>query len=310
LAPKDYIVLTGLKISCIIGIFEWERKQKQHVLIDLKFPCDIKRASRGDRITDTVDYKKIAKATIAFVEKSRYQLIETLAEKLAHYLLTHFSISEIDLSVSKPGAIRGSQNVGIQIHRKSASRKVEELAYLGLGSNINPQQNLQLALEEIHKNYGIAGLSHVYQTSPVGYAKQAPFWNMVAAVQTTEKPQSIRKWAGKLEKKAGRSYSVNVFGPRTLDVDLLLWGSQNNKYVDFQLPHPDIETKAFVLFPLLEINPNLMHPNLRLSLIEIAAKFKEPSQKIHQLDAATFPDFPPTSLMIEPAHRPHGELDP
>ncbi|HJT23568.1 MAG TPA: dihydroneopterin aldolase, partial [bacterium] len=93
--PQDYIVLTGLKVRCIIGIFDWERKRKQDVLIDLRFPCDIRKAARRDHINDTTDYKKIAKTTIAFVEKSKFQLIETLAEKLAGFLLENFPISEI-----------------------------------------------------------------------------------------------------------------------------------------------------------------------------------------------------------------------
>src|SRR6267154_25309 len=84
--PKDHIVLTGLKISCIIGIFEWERKQKQDVIIDLQFPCDARKSARMDNITDAVDYKKIAKTIIAFVENSKYQLVETLAERLAQLL--------------------------------------------------------------------------------------------------------------------------------------------------------------------------------------------------------------------------------
>ena len=291
--PRDSIVLTGLKISCIIGIFEWERKRKQNVLIDLKLPCDIRRAARRDHIQETVDYKKIAKATIAFVEKSKFQLIETLAERLAAFLLENFSLTEIELSVSKPGAIRGSQNVGIQIHRYSNKAGLKGIIFLGLGSNMNPRQNLGMALAKIRKKFSILGLSHVYETSPVGYARQASFWNLVVEIRTGESPETIRKWLEVIEGIAGRRRSSNRNAPRTLDIDLLLWGDRIEKNKDFELPHPDIATKAFALFPLLEISPNLVHPSLKKPLIELAVQFKDSAQKIRQLPEATFKDFRP-----------------
>ncbi len=294
---KDHIVLTGLKVPCIIGIFPWERKQKQNVVIDLKFPCDARKAARKDDITAAVDYKKIAKATIAFVEHSQYQLVETLAERLAQLLIERFDLAEIDLSVSKPAAIRGSRNVGIKIHRTANSIPNNLFTFLSLGSNIRPRQNLEFALGEMSQKYSLSGISHVYETSPVGYAKQASFWNMVVAVATDEKPGSIRKWAAVLEKKAGRVKKGKTFRPRTLDLDLILWKNLVERSKDHVLPHPDIETKAFVLFPLLEISPNLVHPENQKTLIEIAAGFREPSQKIEQLPSDTFTDFPPQAVM-------------
>jgi len=293
LKKPDYIVLTGLKVSCIIGIFEWERKKKQNVLIDLKIPCDARKAARRDNIKDAVDYKKIAKTTIAFVEKSDFQLVETLAEKLADLLLKTFRLTEVELSVSKPAAIRGSQNVGVKIHRTGSTAGPRELVFLSLGSNIRPQQNLTLALNEIAGRYDLQGLSHAYETSPVGYPGQAPFWNMAAAISTDEHPEKIRVWLAFLEKKTGRKKDQKNFGPRTLDVDLIAWKNTVHKSKTFRLPHPDIATKAFVLFPLLEISPTWTHPETQKSIIELAASFKDKTQKIKQLPVQTFAGFPP-----------------
>ncbi len=296
MSQKDCIILTGLKVSCIIGIFEWERKQKQDVVIDIKFTSDIIKASQHDRISDTVNYKKIAKTTISFVEKSRFQLIETLAEKLAQLLLSNFELEEIDLKVSKPGAIRGSQNVGIQIHRTRLFEKDSSCVFLSLGSNINPKKNLELALKEIDKKYGIIACSHVYKTSPVGKIQQPSFWNMVAAIRTNANPEQIRKWAHLLEKTTGRVKNKKTNDPRTLDLDLIIWKNSVKKSKAFSLPHPDIEKKAFVLFPLLEIHTGWIHPITKKSLIEIAAEFKDRHQKIKQLPSHTFPDFTPKTL--------------
>lgn len=293
---NDHIFLTGLKVPCIIGIFEWERKRKQDVVIDLKFPCDIRRASQRDFINDTVDYKKIAKFAIAFVEKSRFKLIETLTEQLARLLLENFSLSEIDVAISKPGAIRGSQNVGIRIHRISDKMGLRNNIFFGLGSNINPQKNLENALHEIQKKYTIVGLSHIYETSPVGGVKQPSFWNLVVAVEGGEQLKTIQPWIRNLEKKAGRQRSSIAFGPRTLDVDLLLWGNHIEKSKYFSLPHPDIPTKAFVLFPLSEICPNLIHPSFKKPIIELAAQFRDQTQKIHQLSPNVLSDFRPRKL--------------
>ena len=115
---KDKIFLRELAVRAKIGIFDWERKIRQKIILDLEFPADIRKAARRDRIEDTADYKRIAKHTIAFVSKSKFYLIETLAERLAQSLLKEFPLSEITLRVSKPGAIRGSQNVGVEITRR------------------------------------------------------------------------------------------------------------------------------------------------------------------------------------------------
>lgn len=115
---KDKIFLEALEVRCVIGIFDWERKTRQKILIDLELPADIRKAARRDRIKDTIDYKRIAKRTAEFASKSRFYLIETLAERLAGLLLKEFRISELKVRVSKPGAIRGSKNVGVEITRR------------------------------------------------------------------------------------------------------------------------------------------------------------------------------------------------
>ena len=114
----DTIFLEALEVKCRIGISDWERRIKQKILIDLEFPANIRHAARRDNIQDTLDYKKIAKETIAFVSASSFFLIETLAEKLAALLLGKFKLRQIRIRISKPGAIRGAKNVGVEIIRK------------------------------------------------------------------------------------------------------------------------------------------------------------------------------------------------
>ena len=114
----DVIFLRGLEVECIIGFIEWERRVKQTVLLDLELPVDCARAAVRDDVDETVDYKKIAKRVVAYVSASDFKLVETLAERLAQLLLAEFRLSWIRIAINKPGAIRGSRDVGVRIERQ------------------------------------------------------------------------------------------------------------------------------------------------------------------------------------------------
>jgi dihydroneopterin aldolase len=116
----DIIFLRGLTVECIIGFIDWERRVKQTVVIDIELPVDCGKASLRDEVEDTLDYKKVAKRVIAFVEASEFKLVETLAHRLALLILEEFGVPWIRLSVNKPGAIRGSKDVGVSIERTRA----------------------------------------------------------------------------------------------------------------------------------------------------------------------------------------------
>ena len=120
MSTSDTIFLRGLEVECIIGFIDWERRVKQTVVIDLELPVDCRAASIRDEVEDTLDYKKVAKRVIAFVEASEFKLVETLAHRLALLLLEEFGVAWIRLSVNKPGAIRGSRDVGMSIERTRA----------------------------------------------------------------------------------------------------------------------------------------------------------------------------------------------
>jgi dihydroneopterin aldolase len=116
----DRIYLRDLRTETIIGIYDWERKIRQTVSFDFEFPADIRRAAKSDRIEDTLDYKKVAKRVLAFVEASEYHLVETLAEEVARLILREFSVEWVRLTLNKPGAVRGSRDVGVVIERSRA----------------------------------------------------------------------------------------------------------------------------------------------------------------------------------------------
>lgn len=116
----DRIFLRGLTAECIIGFIDWERRVKQTVVVDLELPVDCRRASGSDDVADTVDYKRVAKRVLAYIEASEFKLVETLAHRLALLLLEEFGLEWVRLSLNKPGAIRSSRDVGVLIERSRA----------------------------------------------------------------------------------------------------------------------------------------------------------------------------------------------
>lgn len=113
----DKIFLRQLEVEAIIGIWDWERQVKQKVSIDLEMAADIRKAAATDAIDDTLNYKNVAKRLIAFVADSEFQLVETLSERIAEIVVTEFDVPWVKVTVNKPGAIRGSRDVGIIIER-------------------------------------------------------------------------------------------------------------------------------------------------------------------------------------------------
>lgn len=113
----DIIYLRDLRIETVIGIYGWERQVKQPVIIDLEMAADIRRAAQSDRIEDTLNYKAVAKRLIQFVGESQFQLVETLAERIAEIVLNEFKIEWVRVSVNKQGAVRGARDVGVIIER-------------------------------------------------------------------------------------------------------------------------------------------------------------------------------------------------
>ena len=113
----DIIYLHDLKIETVIGIYDWERRIKQTVCIDLDMASDIRKAAASDSIDDTLNYKAVAKRLITFVGESQFQLVETLAERVAEIVLNEFRVPWVRVRINKTGAVRYAGDVGVIIER-------------------------------------------------------------------------------------------------------------------------------------------------------------------------------------------------
>ncbi len=117
----DIIYISDLRIETVIGIFDWERKIKQTVILDIEMAGDCRRAAERDDVADTLNYKSVAKRLIEFVGNSEYQLVETLAERCAEVVMKEYDVPWVKLRVNKQGALRGARDVGVIIERGERS---------------------------------------------------------------------------------------------------------------------------------------------------------------------------------------------
>ena len=114
----DEIIIEGLLVRCIIGITEEERREKQDVVLDITLHTDTRPAGRSDRFEDAVDYRAIKKRVYTLVETSRCYLVEALAEQVAEVCLENPQVTEVEVTVRKPSALRFARNVGVRIRRR------------------------------------------------------------------------------------------------------------------------------------------------------------------------------------------------
>jgi 2-amino-4-hydroxy-6-hydroxymethyldihydropteridine diphosphokinase len=150
-----------------------------------------------------------------------------------------------------------------------------ETAYIALGSNLpssagTPQQTLDAAILRVAQLGRLLVQSSYFETTPVGYADQPSFLNAAIALQTELDPESLLEHLLEIELSFGRDRSHGIpNGPRTLDLDLLLYGDRVLDTRILQLPHPRMAQRAFVLAPMAEIAPDLIHPGLRKSMSQL-----------------------------------------
>jgi len=155
--------------------------------------------------------------------------------------------------------------------------------YLGLGSNLGDRQhNLNMALELLSQRAKVVKVSSTYDTEPVGNPDQPRFLNLVARIQTRLAPLELLTLTQGIEAKLGRTKD-KPNAPRPLDIDILFYGDQIVKNRQLIIPHPRIEERAFVLVPLTEIAPKLIHPVSGKSAEKMLAELKQGVQGIFKL---------------------------
>ncbi|WP_391118884.1 2-amino-4-hydroxy-6-hydroxymethyldihydropteridine diphosphokinase [Psychrobacillus sp. L3] len=159
-------------------------------------------------------------------------------------------------------------------------------AYLSLGSNIGDRLDyLRRAVQLLRESESVQmnKVSSVYETDPVGYVDQGAFLNVVVELETLLSPHQLLKKCNEIEEDLGRTRDIH-WGPRTVDLDILLYNEENMKTEDLIIPHPRMTERGFVLVPLVELNPDLVEPLTKHSLLKLAHVQKEGVRKWKTLD--------------------------
>ena len=166
---------------------------------------------------------------------------------------------------------------------------MQPMIWIGLGSNQG--DSIRICLEAIealrsHPEIRVLGVSSLYRTSPVGMVEQDPFINGVVQAETSLSPESLLDFLQKLEKDFGRTREIH-WGPRTLDLDILAYGSEIITSSLLTIPHPLLHERMFVLVPLAEISANWIHPKLKATardlLDQLSARSQE--QQVERLES-------------------------
>lgn len=143
------------------------------------------------------------------------------------------------------------------------------IAYIGIGSNVGDREaNCRKAIQLLAEAGRVAGISSFYRTEPVGYHEQEDFINAVAAIETDRTPDDLLRVCHAIEDRLGRKRGLR-WGPRTADLDILLYGSQVVNQPGLAIPHPRMATRKFVLVPLAEIAPDAVNPQLHRTAAQL-----------------------------------------
>ena len=264
------IKLTGLTFSACHGVNPEEKVMPQPFIVDVV--AKVIGHIRSDEIESTVSYAKIAKTVREEIECESVELIETLAEKTAVSIITSFPIKEVEVTVHKPKAPISIpfEDISVSVKRKRSK------AYISLGSNLGERENfIKFGIDNMNEgtHTKVVKASSVIETEPYGNLNQNKFLNAAVELETILGPYELLQFLHKIENEADRKRTEH-WGPRTLDLDILIYENEIIYSEPLIIPHPDMKNRAFVLEPLFEIAPNLIHPIYLKSAKEMLEELK------------------------------------
>ena len=283
----DQIQIKDLLLRTIIGINDEERRNRQDVLINMTLFADTRAAGVSDDIADSVNYKTITKRVIALVENSSFYLVEKMVAEIADLCLENPQVERVRVSVEKPGALRFARSVGVTIEEAGmvSDNTPTNLAYLSLGSNIEPEHNLPEAVAQLTRFGQIKAASSVWQTAAVGFSDQPDFLNAAVLLETALSAEDLRQQAiAEIENCLGRVRTENKNGPRPIDIDIILFNHDVLTLGQRRIPDPELLERAFVAIPMAEIAPDYVHPEANVTLEEIAHQFNPATEAITRRD--------------------------
>jgi 2-amino-4-hydroxy-6-hydroxymethyldihydropteridine diphosphokinase len=196
--------------------------------------------------------------------------VEKMVAEIAATCLEDPGVERVVVRVEKPGALRFARSVGVEIERTRADL-VAQPVLISLGSNIDPERNLPDAVRRLARHCRLLAASPVYETEPVGRTDQPNFLNAAVLVETYRTPADLKKEVLlAIEQELGRVRTADKNAPRTIDLDISLFGDQLLELEGRHIPDPDILKFAHVARPLADLAPQVRHPETGQTLADIA----------------------------------------
>lgn len=270
----DKICIENLEIYARHGVFPEENKLGQKFVVCAKLYVDAAKAAQQDDLTLSVNYGEVCYFIKELMEQHTFQLIETVADVLAREILLKFPlIQKIELEVKKP-------NAPIMLPFEYVSVAVERAwhtVYVGIGSNMGNREalirNAMLLLNE-QRDCQIVKGSSLFVTAPYGYTDQPEFLNGCLEVKTMQSPQQFLDTLHAIEQRLGRERTIH-WGPRTIDLDILLYDDIIMSTETLTIPHIDMQNRLFVLKPLDEIAGFKRHPLFGKTIHQLCAELEQ-----------------------------------
>ena len=266
----DKIHIKNLEVFARHGVFPEENALGQKFVVSAVLYTSTREAGRADDLAKSIHYGEVSRFITEFMEQNTFQLLETAAERLAEELLLNTErLEKICLEIKKPWAPVGLplETVSVEIERGWHT------AYIALGSNLGDKEaNLRLGVEGLRSIRGcrVEAVSDFLVTVPYGGVEQDDFLNGAMKIRTLLTPHELLERLHEIEQEAKRERVVR-WGPRTLDLDILLYDDLILDEEELHIPHIEMYKRDFVLKPLCQIAPYARHPVYNRTAAELLA---------------------------------------
>ena len=264
----DSIRIENLEVYAGHGVFPEETSNGQMFLVSAVLMMDLHPAGVSDELTLSTHYGEVCKFTNSYLRTHTFQLIEAATEQLAKAILLNFPLIRVlELELKKPHAPIGLPFSCVSVRIERGWKKV----YLGIGSNIGDRKAyIEQALKRLGDREGIRRVrcSKLLYTKPYGGVKQEDFLNGALLLETLLTPQELLEQLHRIEQHAHRERTVR-WGPRTLDLDILIYDDVVMDTEELTLPHKDMLHRDFVMKPLAQVAPGQIHPVERKTIRQL-----------------------------------------
>ena len=274
----DQIIVEDLQIYAHHGVYRQENEKGQNFYISAVLDTETRAAGMADDLGLSTNYGVVCRFLHTFLTEHTYKLIETAAEKASEALLLQFPyVRQVTMEVKKPEA-------PITVPFGSVSVKITRgwhRVYIACGSNIGDRRaHLSAAVDALlmDKRCRVLRVSDWVETTPYGGVEQADYLNGVLSIETLYTPEELLEVLQGIEKAEARERKER-WGPRTLDLDILLYEGRLMDTDKLTIPHKDMQNRDFVLKPLSQIAPYERHPVFNKAVVELLAEVERNGEK-------------------------------